>query len=776
MNGTGIRFGSDLEGVRSEDGPLLTGRGQFSDDLNIINQLYAVFVRATVGHADINNIETKEAAAVPGVVGIYTGADLVAANIGDVPAAISINGRNGEPMVHAPIPVLAQGRIRYVGEPVAIVVAETFSSAQDGANAVQLHLRQRPAAATITAALADNAPIIHDDAPDNIALDWTDGDASKIDNTFASAAHVVETAITDTRLAPVSMEPRAGIGQWDKKSGSYTLTAGTQGVNLVSRTLAEHVFKVKPEDIRVITHDVGGGFGMKSQPYSEYAAILFAAKQTDRPVKWVNTRLESFQADTAGRDGILEGSMAFDAKGKVLALKFKSCVGMGAYISTFGAVFATNNTKNCLSSVYIIPEIQTDIKMVLTNAAPLGPYRGAGRPEAIIMIERLLDLGADACGLDRIEVRRHNMIPVSKIPYDTPVGQSYDSGEFSAVLDRTLELADWDGFPKRRAASEANGKLRGIGICCFLEIAGGILNEPANFNVENGKAVLRLGVQEMGQSHLTTYTNLIAKHLGIDTADVALIEGDSADVPGFIPAVASRSLMMAGSAAVLACDEAVAKGKVIAGELLEAATDDIEYSNGYFRITGTDRNVPLLELPSRAIEAGAENFSLDTTYEFVSPQMSFPNGCHVSEVEIDPETGLLTVVGYYAIDDVGNIFQQTIVEGQIHGGIAQGLGQILGEQVIYDDKGQLLTGSFMDYPMPRADEFPPFLISFHSVPCTNNPLGAKGAGESGVAGALPSAFSAVIDALSTRGIKNFEMPATPSRIWSALQTASWNSQ
>ena len=769
MSTSSIRFGSDLEGMRSEDFPLLTGRGQFSDDLNVDGQLHAVFVRAPVAHADIDNIETKEALSIPGVIGIYTGSDLVAANIGDVPAATSINGRNGNPMLHAPVPVLAHDRIRHVGEPVAIVVAKTIASAQDGANVVHLELRERPAAATVTAALATGAPIIYEDAPDNIALDWTDGDRATIDATFASAAYVVETTITDTRLAPVSMEPRAGIGEWDQESGRYTLTAGTQGVNLVSRMLAEHVFKVAPEDIRVITHDVGGGFGMKSQPYSEYAAILFAARETGRPVKWVNTRLESFQADTAGRDGVLKGSMAFDGKGKVLALKFKNSVGMGAYISTFGAIFATNNTKNCLSSVYIIPQINIDVEMVLTNAAPLGPYRGAGRPEAIIMVERLLDLGAKTCRLDRTEIRRRNLIPVSKIPYETPVGQIYDSGEFEAVLDRALVLADWDGFPNRRAASEAKGKIRGIGVCCFLEIAGGILNEPASFNIQDGKAVLRLGVQEMGQGHLTTYTNLIAKHLGINTADVALIEGDSADVPGFIPAVASRSLMLAGSAAVLACDEAVEKGRVVAGKLLEAATDDIEYKNGSFRIAGTDRTIPLLELPSRAVASGFTNSSLDTTYEFVSPQMSFPNGCHVCEVEIDPETGSLSVVGYYAVDDVGNVFQETIVEGQIHGGIAQGLGQILGEQVIYDDNGQLLTGSFMDYPMPRADEIPSLAVEHHSVPCTNNPLGVKGAGESGVAGALPSGFSAVIDALSTRGVSDFDLPATPSRIWSALQ-------
>ena len=769
MNDATLRFGSDHGGARSEDVPLLTGRGRFSDDLNFSGQLYAAFVRAPVAHADIDEVDTKAALAMPGVIDVFTGADLVAASIGAVPVAISFNDRNGQPMVHAPVPVLAHKRIRYAGEAVAIVVAETQETAQLGTEAVYLTLRERPAVATVIAAQTIGAPVIHDAAPNNIALDWTDGDTFSVDAAFNTAVHVVETTISDARLAPASMEPRAGIGEWDEAVGRYTLTAGTQGVNLVSRMLAEHVFKVEPEDVRVVTHDVGGGFGMKSQPYSEYAAILFAARATGRPIKWANTRLESFQADTAGRDGELEGRMAFDADGRVLAFKFKSRVGMGAYISTFGPVIATNNTKNCLSSVYAIPEILIDVELVLTNTAPLGPYRGAGRPEAIIMIERLLDLGAAACGLDRTTIRRRNLISSSAMPYETPIGQTYDSGEFEAVLDRALVLADWNGFASRRAESEAAGKLRGIGVCCFLEIAGGILNEPANFRIEDGKAVLRLGVQAMGQGHLTTYTNLIADRLGIATGDVVLIEGDSAEVPGFIPSVASRSLMMAGSAAVRACDEAVEKGRVIAGELLEAAIDDIEYGSGIFRITGTDRTVLLLELPSRAIAAGLANPSLDTTHEFVSPQMSFPNGCHVSEVEIDPETGFLTVVGYYAVDDVGNVFQKTIVEGQIHGGIVQGLGQVLGEQVIYDDNGQLLTGSFMDYPMPRADEIPSLTVDHHSVPCTNNPLGVKGAGESGVAGALPSAYSAVLDALAMRGVNDFDLPATPARIWSALQ-------
>ena len=600
MSDASLRFGSDRGRVRSEDTPLLTGRGRFTDDVDVAGQLHAAFVRAPVAHADIRAIDAAAARAVPGVVAAFTGADLAAADIGAMPAAVSLPGRDGTPMAHAPVPVLAHTRIRHVGEPVAIVVAETPAAARDGADAVTLDLADRPPAATIAAATAHGAPAIWDDVPDNIALDWADGDADAVAAAFAAAAHVAAARIADARLAPVSLEPRAGIGEWDAAVGRFTLTAGTQGVALVARVLAEHVFKLEPGAVRVVTHDVGGGFGMKVQPYAEYAAILFAAREVGRPVKWANTRLESFLTDTAGRDGVLDGEMAFDDAGRILALRVRNRVGMGAYISTFGAIFATNNTKNCLSSVYAIPAVETGVEMVFTNAAPLGPYRGAGRPEAIIMVERLLDIGAVACGLDRVAIRRRNLIAAAAMPYQTAVGPIYDSGDFATALERTLALADWDGFAARRAASAAAGKLRGIGICCFLEVAGGILDERADLRFEDGKAVLRLGVQAMGQSHLTTYTNLIAGRLGIAHADVVLIEGDSAEVPPGTPSVASRSLMMAGSAAALASDEAVEKGRALAGELLEAAPADIEYEAGTYRVAGTDRTVGILELPTRA--------------------------------------------------------------------------------------------------------------------------------------------------------------------------------
>jgi carbon-monoxide dehydrogenase large subunit len=525
--------------------------------------------------------------------------------------------------------------------------------------------------------------------------------------------------------------------------------------------------------MRVLTHDVGGGFGMKAQCYPEYAAILYAARKLGRPIKWCNSRMESFLSDSHGRDGILEGELALDARGKFLALRVRNHVGIGAYTTQYAAIFGTANTKNCLSSVYRIPAIAIDVKMVFTNAAPLGPYRGAGRPEAIYLIERLIDEAARKMGIDRVSLRRRNFIPRSAMPYRTPNGPVYDSGEFEAIMDRATELADWRGFNKRRAASRRSGKLRGIGMCCFLEVAGGILNEKADLRFEeDGSAAIRLGVQAMGQGHLSTLPTIVAKRLGIDVKSVKLIEGDSDEVPDGTPSVASRSLMMAGSASVVACDAAIEKGRRLASHLLEVAATDVEFAQGTFSVAGTDLRVPILELAKRVRTApnlpDDLKSGLDSTAEFTSPQMSFPNGCHVCEVEIDPQTGMVAVVGYVAVDDVGTVIHETIVDGQTHGGIAQGLGQVLGEHVRYGEDGQLLNASFMDYAMPRADGMPRMTTALHVVPCTNNPLGVKGAGESGVAGSLPSAMNAIIDALAAADIEHIDLPASPTRVWEVL--------
>jgi carbon-monoxide dehydrogenase large subunit len=628
----------------------------------------------------------------------------------------------------------------------------------------------------VDAALAPGAPAIWAGATGNVAFDWGDGDAAAVEAAFSRAAHVARVRLHDTRLAPAALEPRAAIGQWSPAEERYTLTASTQGVAVVRRLLAEGL-KVSPDRLRVVTPDVGGGFGMKVQAYPEYAALLFAARRTGRPVKWRATRVESFLADTAGRDGVLEAELALDASGRFLALRMRTRVGLGAYVTAFAAVFGTSNTKNCLSSVYRIPAIAIDVTLAFTSAAPLGPYRGAGRPEALYVIERMIDQAAGALGIDRVELRRRNLIPPGAMPYRTPNGPIYDSGEFEAVMDRALALADWAGFPTRRAASERAGRLRGIGLACFLEVAGGILDETVELRfAADGTVALHTGAQPMGQGHLSTFPAVIAARLGIDPAAVRLVQGDSDLVPAGTPSVASRSMMMAGSAAAVACDAAVEKGRRIAAHHFEAAAPDVEFAGGRFRVRGTDRSVDLLQLAARAraLPGLPDDLAggLDSTGKFVSPQMTFPNGCHVTEVEIDPETGRVTVVGYAAVDDVGHIVHETIVEGQIHGGIAQGLGQVLGEHVVYDEAGQLLTGSFMDYMMPRAGDLPALRVGHHGVPCTTNPLGVKGAGESGVAGALPSAVNAVLDALGTRGVGALDLPMSPSRVWAALREAA----
>ncbi len=768
-----MKFGSSQHTLRSEDLPLLTGQGRFTDDLQVEGQTYGAFLRSTIAHGRLRGVDTSAAAGMPGVLAILTGADLTAAGIGAIPPLFAFPGRDGKPMFNANMPLLAIDRVRYVGEPIALVVAATPSQALDATEAIIADIDPIPAASNVTTALAPGAPNVWEERPGNVALDWGDPTTPASDAIFAAAHHVEKIELVDTRLAVVAMEPRAAIATFDAISERYTLTAPTQGVAIVKRIMAEFVFKVPPEKIRVLTHDVGGGFGMKAQAYVEYGALMLAARKVGRPVRWTATRLESFLGDSAGRDGLLAGEMALDKAGKILALRMRSIVGIGAYTTQFSSIFTTTNTKNCLSSVYVIPAIDMNSKVVLTNAAPLGPYRGAGRPEAIYVIERLLDGAARALNLDRSEIRRRNMIPASAMPYKTPNGPIYDSGDFATILDQALGAAHWWTFPARRAESEANGKLRGIGIGCFLEVAGGILDETVDLRFEaDGKVALRTGVQAMGQGHLSTFPPLIAARLGIDPSMVRLIQGDSDEVPPGTPSVASRSIMMAGSATAMACDSAIEKGKQGAAHLMEVSSGDVQFKDGTYRVVGTDRTMTILEVAAKMRTAtmpeGLQG-GLDQKTKFTTPQMSFPNGCHICEVEVDPETGTVEVVDYVAVDDVGNVLNETIVVGQIHGGVAQGLGQVLGENMIYGADGQPVTASFMDYVMPRADDMPSMNVMHHVVPCTNNPIGVKGAGESGVAGSLPSGVSAVLDALSTRGITHLDLPMSPERVWQALQ-------
>jgi len=773
MNFDALRFGAGRAGDHDENAALVQGRGSYTHDIELPGQLHGCFVRSPLAHARIRGIDAGRALQLPGVHAVITGAHMRDAGIGRIPPLAVFNGRDGKPMYQAGMPPLAWDTVRYVGEALALVVAESAAAAADAAAQVEADLEALPVASSIDAALAPAAPSIWADCPGNVALDWEDGDAAASDRAFSSAFHVETVELDDPAMAPSPMETRACNAHWDRATDTGTLIASTQGVMLVRKLLAEAVFGIAPDRLRVITPDVGGGFGVKVQTYPEYAAVLFAARQVGRPVKWAASRTEGFLGDTMGRNCRLKGEMAFDSDGRILAVRADARVGLGAYTSCYVGIVATNNTKNCLSSVYRIPSIRMRSRAVFTNTAPLGPYRGAGRPEAIYMLERLLDGASAKFGLDRAEMRRRNLIPAAAMPYGAPNGQVYDSGDFASVLKRALELADWEGFDARRARSADAGKLRGIGLCCFLEVAGGILEEPADLRFdEDGSVRLHTGAQALGQGHLATFPPLIAKHLGIDVSKVRLVAGDSSQVPGIVATVASRSIMMAGSATSMACDEAIRRGRAISAHLLEAADTDLEFADGKFRIVGTDRAVHILDITRRLKSAPplpeGTPAGLSNVAKFSSPAMSFPNGCHISEVEIDPDTGEARVVRYTAVDDVGVILNRTIVEGQITGGVVQGLGQVFGERLAYDAEGQLQNASFMDYPMPRAGMVPAPAIGHLEVPCRNNPLGVKGAGESGVTGALPSTISAILHALAERGVKSLDMPFTPGRVWAAL--------
>jgi carbon-monoxide dehydrogenase large subunit len=776
LNFDTLRFGAGRPGDHDEQATLVQGRGAYTSDIELPGQLHACFVRSVHAHAHIRAIDTTNALALPGVHAVITGAQMQEAGIGRIPPVAIFNGSDGKPMYQAGMPPLAWGTVRYVGEALALVVADSAAIAADAAELVETDLEVLPVASSIEAALAPDAPAIWPDRVGNIALDWEDGDIVKSDAAFAAAFHVETVELDDPPMAASPLETRACNAQWDTATGSATLIASTQGVMIVRKLLAEAVFKLAPEKLRVITPDVGGGFGVKVQAYPEYAAVLFAAKVVGRPVKWSASRAEGFLGDTMGRNSKLKGEMAFDREGRILGVRADVLVGLGAYTSCYVGIVATNNTKNCLSSVYRIPSIRMRSRAVFTNTAPLGPYRGAGRPEAIYMLERLLDRASVKFRVDRSEMRRRNLIPASAMPYSAPNGQVYDSGEFEAVMNKALGLAAWQSFGARRAQSARAGKLRGIGMCCFLEVAGGILEEPADLRFsEDGTVSLHTGAQALGQGHLATFPRLVARHLGIDVSKVRLVAGDSDQVPGIVATVASRSIMMAGSASSLACDEAIRRGKAISAHLLETAETDIVFADGKFSVVGTDRSVHILDITPRLKDAGplpeGVPSALSNLARFTSPTMSFPNGCHICEVEVDPETGVVRILRYTAVDDVGVILNQTIVEGQITGGVAQGLGQVFGEQLSYSADGQLRNASFMDYPMPHAGIIPPLVIGHLEVPCRNNPLGVKGAGESGVTGALPSTISAILQALETRGVKSLDMPFTPGRVWAALNGA-----
>ena len=776
MSAQEFKFSNSQSGDHDELTDLVQGKGCFTSDVFLSGQLHACFVRSPCAHAEITSVNADAARAMPGVRIVLTAADVAEAGMGRIMPLVVMKSFNGQSMHCSGIPILAADRVRHLGEPVALVAADTLEQALNAAEAVEVEYVHLPCVTDLQQALQPESPQVHATVPGNVAMDWSQGDSAELDRAFEEAHHVQELELKDPMLTGSPMEPRAAIASYDREKDHYTLVAGTQGVKTIHSVLTTQVFNMPAEKLRVLTKHVGGGFGLKSQTYPEYAALLLASRLVGAPIKWTATRLECFLTDTHGRNTHLRGRMAFDREGRITGLKADVLCGIGAYTSGYISVVSTMNIYNCLSSVYQMPHLALRSRMVHTHVMSGGPYRGAGRPEAIYLVERLLDEAAHAMGLPRETLRRRNLVPASAMPYKAANGLTYDSGEFEAILDKALLLADWQGFESRRAAALERGRLRGIGVCSFLEVAGGILEEPADIRfTDDGRVALHLGAQGMGQGVHAIYTQLLSKKLGVPLSSVVLVTGDSDEVPGIVSTVASRTTMMAGSATTLACEESIRRGQQYAAHHLEARVEDIEFATGQFTIVGTDRSIGLMEV-AKALRLATDlpeglPKTLDNLTVFKASSLNFPNGCHVSEVEVDPETGSVEFIQHTAVDDVGVMLSPTLVEGQIMGGVVQALGQVMGEMLHYDDQGQLLTGSYMDYPMPRADQIPRMVLAHHEVPCTTHPLGVKGAGESGVAGAWPAAVSALMDALRPAGIKQMDLPFTPNRIWVALQTA-----
>jgi len=770
---------------RKEDLRFLSGRGQYTDDIARPGQAYAYILRSPHAHARIRGIDTAAAKAMPGVVAVFTGADMT--GVGGLPCGWQIHNKDGSPMAEPPHPVIAVEKVRHVGDPVAVVVAESRAQAKDAAEAIVVDYEVLPAAPTMEAALAPGAPQIHEGAPGNLCYDWHIGDKAVNDAAFAKAYKVVKFETTNNRLIPNAMEPRAAIGDFDPTTGEYTLYTTSQNPHVIRLLMGAFVLQIPEAKLRVVAPDVGGGFGSKIYHYAEEAIVTWAAGKLHRPVKWTAERTESFMSDAHGRDHVTTAELALDKDGKFLGLRVHTLANMGAYLSTFAPCVPTYLYATLLAGVYTTPTIYAEVKAVFTNTVPVDAYRGAGRPEASYLLERLVDVAAAEMGMDRVEIRRRNFIPADAFPYQTPVALQYDSGDYQATLDKALEVADWKGFEARRAEAKARGKLRGIGISTYLEACGiapsavvgslgarAGLYEVGTIRVHpTGSVTVLTGAHSHGQGHETTFAQLVADRLGVPVAQVDVVHGDTAKVPFGMGTYGSRSLAVGGSAMVKAMDKIIAKGKKIAAHLMEASVEDIEFDRGTFRVTGTDRSKSLAEIalaayvphnyPIEELEPGLEETA------FYDPKnFTYPGGCHIAEVEIDPETGRVEVVNFTAVDDVGRVINPMIVEGQVQGGVAQGIGQALLEQAVYDENGQLLSASMMDYTMPRADDLPPVGVATHTTLCTHNPLGVKGCGEVGAIGSPPAVINAVVDALRDYGVRHIEMPATPAKIWSII--------
>ncbi|MDQ2801634.1 MAG: xanthine dehydrogenase family protein molybdopterin-binding subunit, partial [Pseudomonadota bacterium] len=759
--------------TRKEDPKLLRGQGTYTDDINLPGQAYAVMVRSPHAHGRIRAIDTDAAKSLPGVLGVFTGADLIAAGLGNMPSGSASKNRDGSDMPKPKQPPLTTDKVRFVGDPVAVVVAETATAARDGAEAVFVDIEPVPAAATAAEAAAPGAPLVHEATPGNVILDFHHGDSAKVAAAFETAAHVTRLKIRNSRIVVCPMEPRSAIGEYDAGDGRWTLRLGCQGT-FPMRQLLSVPLKTPPEKIRVLTGSVGGSFGMKASCYPEYIAILHAARVFGRPVKWRDERSESFLSDSHGRDHDMEQELAFDADGRILALRVTGYGNIGAYLSNGTVLQPTGNVVKNTINVYATPLQEVNSKAIFTNSTPVGPYRGAGRPESNYYIERLFDTAAREMGIDRAEIRRRNHIQPDAFPYTTPAGTVYDSGDFPAVLEKALKAADWDGYPARQQESRARGKLRGIGIGQYLEVTGPPAPEMGGIRFEpDGTITIITGTLDYGQGHATPFAQVLAARLGLPFERIALMQGDSDELLAGGGTGGSKSMMASGTAIMEASDLVIENGKKIAAHVLEAAVADIEFAigsgGGEFRIAGTDRATGIIELADK-LRDGIDlppnvPRTLSVSHIAQSPPFAYPNGCHIAEVEVDPETGVTEVVRYTMVNDFGTIINPLLVEGQAHGGVVQGIGQALFERVAFDADGQPLTGSFMDYALPRAEHAPFFSFASHPVPAKTNVLGVKGCGEAGCAGAMPAVMNALVDALSEYGIRHIDMPATPLKVW-----------
>jgi carbon-monoxide dehydrogenase large subunit len=763
---------------RLEDDPLVRGLGRYAADTPMTGQAQAYFVRSPHAFADIRSIDIEAAKAVPGVLAVFTAADMD--GIGNVSQHPPLAGRGGQKLIIPLRPALAGTTVRHVGEAVAVVIAETLTAAQDGAELVAVDYEERPPAVDLREAVREGAPQVWPEAPGNIAVDWPgmaanpQANAEEVERIFASAKQVAKVGVLHQRILVQSMEPRGATASYDAANESYFLRCCSQSARALRDGLAP-ILGVPNPRLRVVTEDVGGAFGLKTGPYPEYLAILVAARKLGRPVHWMSNRAEAFLSDNHARDAYSDVELALDERGKFLALRIRHLGNMGAYIGAVGANIQTVNLARCLPGMYHIPLIDIAVRCVFTNTTTTAPYRGAGRPEANFMLERVIDEAARVTGIDPVKLRRRNLTKPSQMPYKTAVGTTIDSGEFEIVLDKALELADYDGFKQRRREAARRGKYRGLGISCMLEHAGGFPLEGTALTFPGGETlVLGLNVQSTGQGHATTFNPLLAERLGIRPEQIEHRHGDSAmEIAGYA-SVGSRSAMTVSHALIKTVDAMLAKGKAIAASVLETAEADIEYRDGRFGVVGTDRRISLFDLAARAKEMkkrGEIPEDLDTKTNAETP-LTFPNGCHIAEIEIDPKTGELALVAYAAVDDCGRPLNTMIVEGQTHGSIAQGLGQAMMENAVYDSSGgQLVTGSFMDYAMPRADDMPLFRDAIHSVPATTNPLGVKGAGEAGTTAAIAAVMNAVADAIPGGAGAHLDMPATAEKIWQACQKA-----